>query len=67
MLRSMETSKLRGVGRLRPLPAPELSLDHPFVGLEVVPVGDHVLARQRSATTHILEVLEVDFAAADAR
>ena len=51
---------------LRRRAVPERAVDDPLVRLEVVAIGDRVLARERSARAHVLEALELRLAPADA-
>ena len=58
--RHFEQRRVRGQ---RTLPRPELAVRDSFVGLEVIAIGDDVLARERPAAPDVLIAVEVDVAA----
>ena len=66
MLRSMDTSSSGASAASGPCPAQNLPSDDPFVRLELVAIGDHVLAGERAAAADVLIAVEVQVAAADA-
>ena len=66
MLRSIDTSSSGASAASGPCPDPELAVDDPFVRLEVIAIGDDVLAGERAAAADVLIAVEVHVAAANA-